>query len=219
MYRKNKGVTQLAVFLGNVMQKRKRLFLAGITLATIVFLGSSVAYGVKLYTVENNLSPSDVDVQGRWQFVRLVDTNGEDIVHFNLLFEPASSNLIPLGIEIWHIGWTELDALRFSFDPQPATTIEAWLNVPEGGPWNPIHSYRRNRTLVFDIADLGFMGTGTARLDLLIQTLGNFDFKAYLTLHNVHSVLVETSYVGQFTLPLIADSLGEVSLSDPVRPY
>lgn len=205
-------------------QKRTRFLLAGFLLATAAFLGVSIAYGLKLYVAEENLRPGDIRGEG-WWIVEFQDGKGEFVTKVNLLFEQSSSGLIPMRLEVVHSGGTELDALQFSFDPQPSCVLDGWLKVPYGGPWNPIRSYRIERTVGFDILDLGGMGQGSVLLDLFLRPVSSqapecsFDFRVYLTLHALDSVLIETRYVGRFTVPFIIDSLGQVKVSGPMTPY
>lgn len=205
-------------------QKRTKVLLAGFLLAAVIFLGLSIAYGVKLYVAEENLRPGNIQGEG-WHSVELQDSKREYLANVNLLFEQSSSGLIPMRLQIAHTESVELDALRFSFDPQPSCVLDAWLKVLDGGPWNPIHTFRIEWTVVFDIEDLGLMGQGSVLLDLFLRPLGSdttgcsFDFRVYLTLHNPGSVLVETKYVGRFTVPFTIDSIGQVNVSGLVTPY
>ena len=130
-----------------------------------------------------------------------------------------------MRLEVVHTPGTELDALQFYFDSQPSCVLDAWLKVPVGGLWNPIRSYRIERTVRFDSADLGGMRVGSVLLDLFLRPMSSqapecsFDFRVYLTLRTLDSVLIETRYAGRFTVPFIIDSLGQVKVSGPVTPY
>lgn len=202
-------------------RKRTRFLLASILLATAAFLGVSVAFGVKLYVAQESLRLGAISGEG-WRSVEFLDSKGDFLAKANLLFEQSSDGLTRMRIEIVHAGDTEVDALRFSFDPQPSCILDAWLKVPSGGPWNPIRTYQIEWTVGFDIEDLGFMGQGTFLLDLLLRPHPpecSFDFRVYLTLHNTDSVLIETRYVGRFTVPFTIVSPGEVKVSGPTTPY
>jgi hypothetical protein len=82
---------------------------------------------------------------------------------------PSNLNEIPVTVSISHEWGTDLKSLELIFSSNPVLSVA--LGVLEGSPWPPVQFQHTSdgTGVLFNVADLGFMGTATVTLNFLVE--------------------------------------------------
>lgn len=93
---------------------------------------------------------------------------------------------VPVLVSIWHSQDTELDSLFLEFTG--TYFVDAFLEAPGGHPWSHMQfeTTPDGKGTFFQVADLGFQGTGTVTLRFLLEAFNeanSFHFEAKFSMH------------------------------------
>lgn len=147
------------------------------------------------------------------------EVKGNDITFYNskeeriVAVEFSSSNninekLIPVRITLWHKEDTILKSFKIIMMHNGLGIIDAWLKVPDGYPWNPIHIYKYDRKVIVNASNLGFIGSDSLSFNLLIRPIANIKEGSNVLLNleislrddNNHFIIKE--YIGKASLEI-----------------
>lgn len=154
------------------MQRRVKVVLivcSALVLAALLVIFTLSSLKVFLFT--ENLSvegfrPIGLDANGTDVYQNGVRTSdiyvGTDPVN-------PQTGLVSMRFSIWHLDATQLDSLHLGFSA--ANFMQTYLEMPEGYPWSPIkfHQDHDGQSIIFEVDDLGFQGSGTVTVNFLIR--------------------------------------------------
>ncbi len=211
--------------------RTQSVFLVLATVSIVLVLGVSLMSDIPLITFNDELNAYEATtvLSRGWNIVSLNDTHGSTIARFEYAFywetgSGSSPNLIPVKIGVPYSGGFHLVSLRMEFAPNGMyAPPELWFKTPGGYPFNPVHIYKDSTRAVVDIPDLGFIGTGSAYLDLMIQIDRNMpisygyplDLTVSLTVHDANPHIIGHAFTGEFMIPLMIDQAGNVTRRTP----
>lgn len=122
-------------------------------------------------------------------------------VQFHQGYRP-SVNQFPIRLSVWHREGTRLDSLQYHLyrADRSQDFSEFYLRTPSGTPF-PEMVFQRDRNgqgIRIDVPDLGFQGSGTVSLDLIVEPDSPDDTPEAITL-GIESEfrLAETSPLGR----------------------
>jgi len=102
----------------------------------------------------------------------VTDSGNLDVAHIyvripRLVYSSATS--IPILVSIWHEEGTKLNSLKLVFSSSEILSMA--LEVAGGYPGSGLEFHRTSdgRGVVFNVANLGFYGTGTVEVEFLTQ--------------------------------------------------
>lgn len=87
--------------------------------------------------------------------------------------QPSLDERLPLRLHVWHREGLRTERMAFRLRAPPTVgnvPADVYLRVPHGGPW-PEFDLRRDDDLwtVIAVDDLGDLGSGSLRLDLIVD--------------------------------------------------
>jgi hypothetical protein len=159
------------------MNLSRRRFLI---LASICVIVVASALGVLAWNSLQTFSPTYLQVSAFTQPIQF-GWYGADVLYRNatvaeigvLDSETVPSNLteIPVKVSISHEWGTDLTSLELIFSSSSNPGLSVALGVLEGSPWPSVQFQRTSdgTGVLFNVADLGSMGTATVTLNFLVE--------------------------------------------------
>lgn len=197
----------------------KRLLALSAIVIAVILLGSiaaSVASGVTLYNSQETLQGSLQYLPVGWSTIQFNDSRGTTMSDFNFALAGANfgnmsehESLLPLDLQIWHAGGTQLKSLQLQFSTGDVCCLDVFFGAQRGYPWNPVQVNQASGLETISIADFGPIGAASVTIDLLLAppyVNGNLSMSmgVQLTLQGA-GMVIGHQYTGQFTLPLIIE--------------